>query len=311
MSNDILNPEVLGFLRGLLVILLIVTAAVLATPPNKIPLALRGLAKILGRDAASHGPVQGRGLQSPNPKGKVPLWKKLLAFILTLLAFAIAQCAFGVTILPIGDSITEGTLARPNLYSGRPNYRVQLAAMLESGGKKDVEFLGPRTTCNWNEKGEIVKDAWQHHQGISGYRIYTGNNRRGYLDTLDDDLKNVPAADVILFMIGTNDILAGMNADEMFVGWETLVKRLLKKYPAAKIYVGTILDMDTPAHNAVVAAYNAKIRNFRHPLVKVVDINAACPRKTAAQQAENFADWLHPTWAGHRKIATAWFKAIK
>ena len=95
-----------------------------------------------------------------------------------------------MTILPLGDSITEGTLARPNLYQGRPNYRVKLGELL---GKKGVKFemVGPRTTCDLDECGVAVKEAWRHHQGISGYRIFSGNGRKGYLETIDDDLKSL------------------------------------------------------------------------------------------------------------------------
>ena len=215
-----------------------------------------------------------------------------------------------LSILPIGDSITEGTLARPQFYAGRPNYRVLLAEKLEASGKP-VEMLGPRTTCNWNAKGEVVKAEWQHHQGISGYRIFSGGGKKGYLETIDDDLKDVKAPDVVLLMVGTNDVKAGMTAEELYKGWKELLERLLKKYPKARFLTGSILDMDKPEYNKVVKAYNAKIKTYRDKRVRFVDVNAACPRNTPAIEKENFADWLHPNWTGHKKVADAWAKALR
>lgn len=71
--------EIVALVRVVIVIGLVVFAAVLATPKNKIPLALRGLARILGR---------------PQPSGAeiaVPFWKKLVAFLLVIVAFILAK----------------------------------------------------------------------------------------------------------------------------------------------------------------------------------------------------------------------------
>lgn len=63
--------------RVILVIFLVVTAAVLSTPKGRLPLAVRGLAKILRRDGQK---------AAPNEVKPVPTWKKFLAFILVILA---------------------------------------------------------------------------------------------------------------------------------------------------------------------------------------------------------------------------------
>lgn len=77
------ETEFIELCRVLVVIGLVVGAAVLATPPNKVPLALRGLVRILRRDAGSFG--------AGATPGVVPLWKKLLSFALCVLAFIIAK----------------------------------------------------------------------------------------------------------------------------------------------------------------------------------------------------------------------------
>lgn len=71
--------DLFALLRVITVIVLVVAAAVLTTPPNKIPLALRGLAKLLGREQPKREMIP------------VPTWKKLLAFVLVVVAFILAQ----------------------------------------------------------------------------------------------------------------------------------------------------------------------------------------------------------------------------
>ena len=69
--------------RLVLVLALLIVAAVLATPPGNLPLALRGVYKILKRDGAlPHGDVR--------DEGRAPLWKRLLAFVLVLIALGLA-----------------------------------------------------------------------------------------------------------------------------------------------------------------------------------------------------------------------------
>lgn len=68
--------------RIVLVLALVCVAALLATPPGRVPLALRGLAKIVRRD---------RGLSEPAAVATTasPL-RRALAFLLVLVALVLA-----------------------------------------------------------------------------------------------------------------------------------------------------------------------------------------------------------------------------
>ena len=68
-------------LRVAAVLALLCAAALLATPPGRLPLALRGLAKITGRN-----PDQ-------NAVSKVSLFKRLLASVLVLVAVILCMVA--------------------------------------------------------------------------------------------------------------------------------------------------------------------------------------------------------------------------
>ncbi len=72
----------LQFGRVVGVLALLIVAALLATPPGRLPLALRGVYRILRRD---------RGLPDAVPSaGPAPTGRRLLAFALVLLAAALA-----------------------------------------------------------------------------------------------------------------------------------------------------------------------------------------------------------------------------
>ena len=77
--------ELLYRYRFVLVIALLVFAALLATEKGRLPLALRGLKRVLRKDLGGAAPVE------PDPPG-VSARKRLIAFVLVLAAFVIAIC---------------------------------------------------------------------------------------------------------------------------------------------------------------------------------------------------------------------------
>lgn len=65
--------------RVFAVIGLVTVAAALATPPGRVPLAFRGIFKILGKNAPSSSAADA-----------APIWKRIAAFLLVLTAAAVA-----------------------------------------------------------------------------------------------------------------------------------------------------------------------------------------------------------------------------
>ena len=75
-------------MRDLFVVVLVVAllgaAAALATPPGRLPLALRGVCRMLRKDRGESA--------APPAAGPAPLWRRTLAFALVLLAVLVAIC---------------------------------------------------------------------------------------------------------------------------------------------------------------------------------------------------------------------------
>ena len=77
----------LQIVRLVAIVALLCVAAAIATPKNRLPLALRGLAKLLNSvpDASRVA-----GVGQPDVPTRVPRLKRFLAFLLVLLAILLA-----------------------------------------------------------------------------------------------------------------------------------------------------------------------------------------------------------------------------
>jgi hypothetical protein len=69
-------------IRVFAVMALVCVAACLATPPGKLPLALRGIRKMLRKDLG----VSGQTVAD----AKAPVWRRMLSFLLVIVAALVA-----------------------------------------------------------------------------------------------------------------------------------------------------------------------------------------------------------------------------
>lgn len=198
-----------------------------------------------------------------------------------------------IRILPLGDSITEGS-------NGGANYRVPLCRKLEEKGYT-VETVGFRTLKNVDKtpggEGKGVPERWWSHTGISGQRVWSDGFRAGYLDSLEPLLDQAGEdIDVIVFKIGTNDLMRNCPVDKAFEGFKTLLYKLIAERPKARIVVCTILDM--PGKAAQVDDYNSRIKahvqSIKNNQVFLADLNPVVVRANG-----DFLDAFHPNWQGH------------
>ncbi len=198
-------------------------------------------------------------------------------------------------ILPLGDSITLGV---------NGGYRNWLYATLTSDGY-DVDVVGSLSD-------EYTEVADHDHEGHSG--ITTG----GISDNIDTWLAATTAPDVVLLMIGTNDIAwwiaepVSAVADRTFA----IVDHLREKLPNAVIVVGTIAPEASaivePNENdraALTVDYNEELktraaeRDDSGTYVLLADVNAVLT-------VSDLYDGIHPTREAHDKVAEAWYDVL-
>lgn len=279
-------------------------------------------------------------------KLQLTICRRLLFCLIPLVTTVSAQ----IRVLPLGDSITEGSLGGPNsdLY-GRGGYRYFIERFLEGseGGSAGFETKGsstsqPGTLASFAGQWNLTPKPLNHplHSGYPGFSIEQ-------IDGLvDDDTIPVAVSDVILLQIGTNNI--GTAAIEpvpatpgeisaWHAAYQSLLNRILAKNATVKVVMAKVPPFTDGATLGRIAANATRIAPFNEGVVQalfdtynashpgrffLVDnyapldpLNVAYGFDTATNDNDfmtvNGNDGVHPYNAGHRKIAANFWKAIQ
>jgi lysophospholipase L1-like esterase len=191
-----------------------------------------------------------------------------------------------VRIMPLGDSLTDGF----NVPGG---YRIELWSLLAADGLC-VDFVGSQS----NGPSSLPD---RDHEGHSGWRV----------DQIAEAV--VPwlrrsRPDVVLLMIGTNDVAQGYALDGAPDRLGALLDRILETQPEVRVVVASIPPIRDPALERRVEAYNAALVGVaasKGARVSFVDAFAALG------EADLDPDGVHVNEVGHRKLAGVWAPAIR
>jgi len=201
---------------------------------------------------------------------------------------ASAESNGGVRVMPLGDSITEGT----QVPGG---YRIGLWQRFTSNGYR-VDFVGTQ----FNGPGNLGD---HDHEGHPGWRIdQIDANIVGWLQT------TMPHT--VLLHIGTNDVLQNFNLSTAPNRLSTLIDHVTNTVPTAEVFVAQIIPLANASQDAAARTFNAaipgivqsKVNAGRH--VHLVDMHSAL---TTA----DLTDGIHPTAGGYDKMAGRWFSALQ
>ncbi|WP_261965178.1 ricin-type beta-trefoil lectin domain protein [Dactylosporangium matsuzakiense] len=201
---------------------------------------------------------------------------------------AAAESNGGVRVMPLGDSITEGT----QVPGG---YRIGLWQRLAAGGYR-VDFVGSQ----YNGPSSLGD---HDHEGHPGWRIdQIDANITGWLRT------STPRT--VLLHIGTNDILQNSNVSGAPGRLSTLIDHIIAAAPNAEIFVATIIPLGNAGQESAARTFNAAIPGIvqsranagKH--VHLVDMHSVV---TTAE----LIDGVHPTAGGYDKMAAAWYTALR
>jgi lysophospholipase L1-like esterase len=234
-------------------------------------------------------------------------------------------------IMPMGDSITQGAGAGGG-------YRSPLFASLSAAGFQ-MQFIGARGD---NATTLLTTNNQTRHEGHGSYSTdlllgnldastpYGGTNEGGYWITGIPGTRPPAYPDLILLMIGTNDI--GMWAHtpaQTIAYYDQLLTKLVTLRPAARIICASIVPF---VLSEFEEAYPDKIGVYTHREPNNVIFNSLLPGLVATHQAAGHrvqfydmrqmvnpanaatligGDGVHPNQAGYNAIASGWFDALK
>jgi lysophospholipase L1-like esterase len=218
-----------------------------------------------------------------------------LASLITIMAAAGATATLRTTfrtatltrIMPLGDSITDG-------YNIPGGYRIDLEDELSASGIR-VDFVG-----SLHDGPRSLAD--QDHEGHIGWRI-------GQIQSSVDEWLTTYHPDVVLLLIGTNDILHHYRIATAPYRLGTLVDRIHTVRPTTKILLSTLPPIANPVENRRVTTYNAHV-------IEVVRIRAGTGEPIrlvdggGALTLSDLADGVHPNATGYSKLADAWRAAL-
>jgi lysophospholipase L1-like esterase len=200
---------------------------------------------------------------------------------------ASAESNGGVRVMPLGDSITEGTQvpggSRIGLWQRftTNRYTVDFVGSL---------FNGPSTLGDHD------------HEGHPGWRIdQIDANIVGWLNTFNPR--------TVLLHIGTNDVLQNFNLGSAPSRLSTLIDRITNTKPAADVFVAQIIPLSNPGQDAAARTFNAAI-----PGIVQSKVNAGkrvhLVNMYSALTTADLIDGIHPTATGYNKMAATWYNAL-
>ncbi|KAH9909061.1 cellulose-binding protein [Xylariomycetidae sp. FL2044] len=185
-------------------------------------------------------------------------------------------------IMPLGDSITEITCWRSKLWD-----------MLKAANVTDqIEFVGSMTNNPQNCQAEDAN--WdKHHEGHSGFLAINIANSllEGWLAEAKPD--------VVMFMLGTNDVAQGRTVAAIISSYSLMVDLMRASNPNMKIIVDTVIPL--PMANTNIQAINAEIPSWAAELNTTespIYINDVYPYPNS-----DLRDGVHPNDAGDDIIA--------
>ncbi|HIH03579.1 MAG TPA: hypothetical protein HA263_06945 [Methanoregulaceae archaeon] len=226
--------------------------------------------------------------------------------LLTVCASGVISATGTVKIMPLGDSITKGSVMTTE-QAKHPTYRYWLWNDLKKSDY-DVDFVG-----SWKMPNFPNLSFDQDNEGHGGYTsdeilhgVPDDRWEPGYLS----DWTQSYNYDMVLLLVGTNDVLHGVPTNQTVVNIEKIIKVLRQKNPRVTIFMATL----PPA-----TYYRQSLIDLNQEIVRIVErSNTPESRVVLVDQYYGYdgvkdnqpPDYVHPGESGEKKIAKNWYDAI-
>jgi len=221
--------------------------------------------------------------------------------IFSLLHFAVlffsVEASATVKILPLGDSITHG-------YTSRGGYRYPLEKLLDNRGIS-IDFVGSQSS----KRDSFFDGNDVDHEGHLGWRI-------DQISAKVPEWMGYQKPDVVLLMIGTNDVYQKFDVMRAPQRLRSLVQKILMLDPQVRVVVGSLFPaklsmIQDPNVNREIEQdlefFNLEAKKQLaglSPRVTLVDMNANMNALTMT------VDGIHPTQLAYEEIARRWAIAL-
>lgn len=231
---------------------------------------------------------------------------KSFTFLLALATCAATLGAAPTRYMAVGDSITEGK------FVGNGGYRQLLQNKLAANGYQYL-FVGKEDDGQpANNTGYSAGMANPNHEGYGSFRIdqtLNGGSAEGFTAPPIASTIATYQPDVILLMIGTNDILGNNNLANAPARLDSLVNGIFAASPGVKLRMATVTPLSNATNDARAVTYNAGMPSIVSKYqslgrdISLVDMHSALNTTT------DLSDGIHPTLSGFQKMADTWYPA--
>lgn len=204
-----------------------------------------------------------------------------------------------VRVMFLGDSITGG----PGCW------RAELWTRLSDDGYL-VDAVGPFTRDDCGGVTDAAGEMWDPdnagYGGITTYGVTSKIVDRGLLT------KNSP--DLIVMLLGTNDVRGGSTADEVLAQYTFLLGLFRDYIPDVSVVIGTLPPIgpgDCADCQAVLDELNPRIPGWAAGASTAASPVTAAVLHTDIDAIADTVDELHPNASGNAKIAAAWVEPVE
>ncbi len=197
-----------------------------------------------------------------------------------------------LNVLPLGDSITQGTGWNHDSNGELFGWRRKLEDLwlADTGGLKLLRFWGS------NSSGGAAHGAMalgrNQHEGRSGFtsgQIDTA--LAGYITAI------ATVQDVCVIGLGTNDAQNAVAAATFIANMQSIIGKLKAVYPLCKIVVSNIPTLVNVTHEATAATYRALLGTL-------TSVDAIVDDVTGLNTGTMLADGVHPNSLGYDLLAS-------
>jgi acetyl esterase len=198
-----------------------------------------------------------------------------------------------VTIMPLGDSITEGS----NSFD---SYRYSLMEKLLNAGYQ-VKYIGSKTTRPLKDSplGTLA------HEGYSGLNV-------GFFAKKINELYQKNPADILLIHAGHNQFADKLPIPGMLKDTRSIISTVRTINPKVIILLAQVIPSGKLPKYSYIPEFNSELEKL------VQELHSTEQPLILVNQADGFnwetdtgADHVHPNSKGSEKMAQKWFEALQ